>query len=45
MVIIGGIKRIGAVAGRVVPIMCALYLLAALYVLVADVGTPSRACC
>ncbi len=33
MVIIGGIKRIGAVAGRLVPIMVALYLLAGTYVL------------
>ncbi len=37
MVIIGGIKRIGAVAGRLVPIMCILYLLAAIYVLVVHV--------
>jgi AGCS family alanine or glycine:cation symporter len=34
MVIIGGIKRIGAVAGRLVPLMCGMYLLAALYVVV-----------
>ena len=34
MVIIGGIKRIGAVTGRLVPIMVALYLLAAIYVLI-----------
>lgn len=33
MVIIGGVKRIGAVAGRLVPLMVAIYLLAALYVL------------
>ncbi len=33
MVIIGGIKRIGAVAGRLVPAMVALYLMAAIYVL------------
>ncbi len=33
MVIIGGIKRIGAVTGRLVPIMVALYMLSALYVL------------
>jgi len=33
MVIIGGIKRIGAVTGRLVPAMCGLYLLAALVVL------------
>ena len=35
-VILGGIKRIGAVAGRLVPLMCGLYILAGLYVLVAD---------
>jgi AGCS family alanine or glycine:cation symporter len=34
MVIIGGIKRIGAVAGRLVPVMVALYLLAGIYVLI-----------
>ena len=32
-VILGGIKRIGAVAGRLVPIMLSLYILAGLYVL------------
>ena len=36
MVIIGGIKRIGAVTGRLVPIMVALYLLAAMYVLIVN---------
>ncbi len=39
MVIIGGIKRIGAVAGRLVPIMVALYLLAGTYVLVVNAGS------
>ena len=34
MVIIGGIKRIGAVAGRLVPFMCVTYLLAAIVVLI-----------
>ncbi|MBO6740110.1 MAG: alanine:cation symporter family protein [Phycisphaerales bacterium] len=38
LVIIGGIKRIGAVAGRIVPIMCALYVIAALVVLAANIG-------
>jgi AGCS family alanine or glycine:cation symporter len=32
MVILGGIHRIGAVAGKLVPFMCALYVLAALAV-------------
>lgn len=32
-VILGGIKRIGAVAGRIVPVMCAIYLIASFYVL------------
>ena len=38
MVIIGGIKRIGAVAGRLVPIMVTLYLLAGTYVLITNAG-------
>lgn len=33
VVIIGGIKSIGAVASRIVPVMCLLYLAAALYIL------------
>jgi AGCS family alanine or glycine:cation symporter len=36
MVIIGGIKRIGAVTGRLVPVMLALYLLAGIYVLMVN---------
>jgi alanine or glycine:cation symporter, AGCS family len=38
LVIIGGIKRIGAVAGRLVPMMCGLYLLAALLVVAMNIG-------
>ena len=38
MVIIGGIKRIGAVAGRIVPFMCSLYLVAAVVVLIMHIG-------
>ena len=38
IVIIGGIKRIGAVTGRLVPLMCALYLLAGFYVLALNIG-------
>jgi len=38
MVIIGGIKRIGSVAGRLVPFMCILYMLAAIYVLIVNFG-------
>lgn len=34
LVIIGGIKRIGAVAGRLVPFMCGVYILACVVVLV-----------
>src|SRR5690606_30719758 len=34
VVIIGGIRRIGAVAGRLVPFMVALYILAGSYVLI-----------
>jgi len=33
LVILGGIKRIGAVAGKIVPFMCAIYLLGAFWVL------------
>jgi AGCS family alanine or glycine:cation symporter len=33
LVIIGGIKRIGAVAGRLVPLMCVVYVLGALYII------------
>jgi AGCS family alanine or glycine:cation symporter len=38
MVIIGGIKRIGSVAGRLVPIMIVLYLAAGVYVLITHIG-------
>ncbi len=38
VVIIGGIKRIGAVAGRLVPFMCVTYLVAALVVLALNIG-------
>jgi AGCS family alanine or glycine:cation symporter len=34
LVIIGGIKRIGAVAARIVPVMCLIYLLCGTYVLI-----------
>jgi AGCS family alanine or glycine:cation symporter len=37
LVIIGGIKRIGSVAGRIVPAMCALYIAAALVVLAMNI--------
>lgn len=37
LVIIGGIKRIGSVAGRLVPFMCLLYILAGLYVIIAEI--------
>jgi alanine or glycine:cation symporter, AGCS family len=33
VVILGGIKRIGAAAGFIVPIMCGVYVLAALYII------------
>ena len=33
VVIIGGIRRIGAAAGKIVPLMCGVYMLTALYVL------------
>ena len=37
MVIIGGIKRIGAVAGRLVPFMCGMYIMAGLAVLAINI--------
>jgi AGCS family alanine or glycine:cation symporter len=37
-VIVGGIKRIGEVAGRIVPFMCGLYVLAGLLVVVLNIG-------
>jgi len=36
MVILGGIKRIGSVAGRLVPFMVLLYILSGLYVLISN---------
>jgi len=38
LVIVGGIKRIGHVAGKLVPVMCILYLLSALAVLAVNVS-------
>jgi AGCS family alanine or glycine:cation symporter len=38
LVILGGIKRIGAVAGRIVPFMCAIYIIAAVVVLIANIA-------
>ena len=37
-VIIGGIKRIGSVAGKIVSFMCIIYILAASYVLLVNAG-------
>jgi AGCS family alanine or glycine:cation symporter len=42
LVIIGGIKRIGAVAGKLVPLMCVLYLIAAVYVLIVNYSEIPR---
>lgn len=36
VVIIGGIKSIGAVASKIVPFMCAVYVAAAIYILLAN---------
>ncbi len=38
LVIIGGIKRIGAVAGKLVPMMCVIYVLGALYIIGANLS-------
>lgn len=38
VVILGGVSRIGRVAGKIVPIMCGLYLLAAFYLVLINLG-------
>ena len=38
VVIIGGIKSIGKVAEKIVPVMCLVYILACLYVILANAG-------
>ncbi len=38
LVILGGIKRIGSVAGKIVPLMCVIYMLAAFIVLGVNIG-------
>lgn len=38
LVIIGGIKRIGAVAGKIVPLMCGFYILAAFFALFVNIS-------
>jgi len=42
VVIIGGIRRIGDVASRVVPLMCGLYILASLYIIAVNLGEIPR---
>lgn len=43
LVIIGGIKSIGAAASVIVPVMCAVYLLAGIYILVVNAGAVPAA--
>lgn len=43
LVIVGGIKSIGKVAGRIVPFMCAGYVLCAIYILVVNAGAIPNA--
>lgn len=38
LVLLGGMKRIGVVAGTIVPFMCGIYVLAALWVIFADIS-------
>lgn len=38
LVIIGGIKRIGAAAEKIVPTMCGMYILACLYVILSNIA-------
>ncbi len=42
-VIVGGIKRIGQVASRLVPIMAAFYIIGALWVILANIGQVPEA--
>ena len=42
-VIFGGIKRIGAATSRIVPFMCGLYVLASLYIILANLGEIPQA--
>ena len=43
VVIIGGIKSIGAVASKIVPVMCLLYITAALYILIRNYAAVPEA--
>ena len=43
IVIIGGIKRIGAAAGTIVPVMCGIYLLGGLVVVIANASAVPAA--
>ncbi|MEL6345284.1 MAG: alanine/glycine:cation symporter family protein [Myxococcota bacterium] len=43
LVILGGIKRIGAAASIIVPVMCGVYVLAAVYILLANAGKVPEA--
>ena len=42
-VIVGGIRSIGAVAGRLVPLMCAAYVISALYILIVNAAAVPAA--
>ncbi len=42
LVIVGGIKRIGSVAGKLVPLMCALYFVAAIVVILVNITEVPR---
>ncbi|MEZ4265186.1 MAG: alanine/glycine:cation symporter family protein [Myxococcota bacterium] len=43
IVIIGGIRRIASVADKIVPAMCGFYILACLYILIADAAAVPHA--
>ncbi|MCH2205087.1 MAG: alanine:cation symporter family protein [Lentisphaerales bacterium] len=41
LVIIGGVKRIGAATSKIVPIMCGMYIIASLYIIISNIsGVP-----
>jgi alanine or glycine:cation symporter, AGCS family len=43
LVILGGIKRIGAVAGKLVPFMAIAYILGSLFIIIGNIGTVPAA--
>ena len=38
IVVLGGIRRIGAATSRIIPLMCGIYVMAALYIIISNLG-------